>query len=272
LKTKTSGRNSFTGLNERQVLGQVGRFGEEIAAALLDGEMVSDHSEQTPFADVVNRKIDLAVQVKMCNGRHAQRPLPKQVIDLFKEIEQPFLFNKGVYTFIFYNGVHSYKSGHPGKSKLWSRKFSRGMRREIIAHELQYVYILDVRLLRYLTDCPEFLKEGANLYVPEEKPNRGKVLYLNRTFMKGFKEMRESHRKLLDTALGRGKWDVEAITRKFRFTGGVEGLLERKISVHIVGSKQTVRAVMSVLDDRLAPIPLEHTKTADMFAVKPPRF
>jgi hypothetical protein len=269
LKTKSSGKNSFIGLNERGVLRQVGRFGEEIAATLLDGEMVSDHSEATPFADVVNRKISLAVQVKMCNGRHAQRPLPKQVIDLFKEIEQPFLFNKGVYTFIFYNGIHSYKSGHRGKSKIWSRKFSRGMRREIIAHELQYVYILDVRLLRYLTDCPEFLKEGANLYVPEEKPTRGRVLYLNRTFMKGFREMRESHRELLDVALGPDKWAVKTVTKKFRFTEGVPVSFDRSIPVYVIGTKRTVRAAMSVLSGRLAPIPLEHTKTANMFAVKP---
>jgi hypothetical protein len=270
LKTKSSGKSSFIGLNERQVLRQVGRFGEEIAAALLDGEMVSDHSEATPFADVVNRKIGLAVQVKMCNGRHAQRPLPKQVVDLFNEIEEPFLFNKGVYAFIFYIGIYnSKKKNNAGKSKIWSRKFSRGMRREIIAKELQYIYIIDVRLLRYMAHRPEFMKEGANLYVPEEKPTRGRVLYLNRTFMKGFREMRESHRELLDVALGRDKWAVKTVTKKFRFTEGVPVSFERSIPVYVVGTKRTVRAAMSVLNDRLAPIPLEHTKTANIFAVKP---
>jgi hypothetical protein len=258
-------------LNERRVLSQVGRFGEEIAATLLKGEMVSDHSEETPFADVVNRKIGLAVQVKMCNSRHAQRPLPKQVVGLFDEIEQPFLFNKGVYTFIFYNGVYSTK-GKKGKSKIWSRKFSRGVRRDIIAHDLQYVYILDVRLLRHMVDRPEFIKTGANLYVPEEKPDRGEVLYLNRTLMKGFSEMRESHRKLLDEALGMDKWAVKMVTPKFRFTGDAPASFDRDIPVHIIGTKRTVMAITSVLGSRLAPIPLEYTaKDADLFADKPPR-
>jgi hypothetical protein len=263
------GKNSFVGLNARQVLPQVGCLGEEIAAVMLNGEIVSDHSEQTPFADVVNRKVDLAVQVKMCNGRHAQRPLPKQIIDLFQEINQPFLFDKGVYVFIFYKGVNETQAKR-GKSKIWSRKFSRGMRRDIIARELQYIYIIDVRLLRHLTDCPEFIKTGAIVYVPEEKPNRGEVLYLNRTFMKGFPERRQSHRELLDTALGRGHWQVKTLTPKFRFTQGVEGPFHRWIPVHVVGSRPTVAAVLSVMDKPSIPVSLEYVPPGDLFAAKPP--
>jgi hypothetical protein len=251
------GKNSFVGLNARQVLSQVGRIGEEITAALVRGEVVGDHPEIIPFADVVNRNLELAVQVKMCNWRHAQRPLPKQVVDLFQEIEYPFLFNKGMYAFIFYRGIHnSRKKKNVGKSKIWSRKFTRGVRRDIIVRELQYIYLLDVRLLRFMVDRPEFIKSGAIVYIPEEKPTRGEVLYLNRTFMKGFPEGKESHRMLLDKALGKGRWSIKTVTSRFRFVHGIEGSFRRSIPVHVVGLRKTVKALLPTLCRPLTPISL----------------
>ena len=231
--------------------------------------MVSDHSLATPFADVVNRNIGLAAQVKMCNWRHAQRPFPKQVIGLFDEIEQPFLFNKGVYTFIFYRGIYNERNHNAGKSKIWSRKFSQAMRWNIIAHELQYIYVIDVRLLRHIVDRPEFMRKGASFYVPEEKPTRNEVLYLNRTFMKGFVEMKESHRNLLDTSLGLGKWAVKKATPKFCFTGGITDPFECNIPVHVIGSKRTVKDVIRVMTKPIDPINLGY-QNSSIFGNTPP--
>lgn len=265
------GKNSFIGLNARQVLGQVGRLGEDIAAALFHGDIVSDHPESAPFADVVNTRSGLAVQVKMCNGRHAQRPLPRQVLDLHREVTHPFLYDKGVYAFIFYSGVdESSKRGRKGKSMIWSRKFSRGTRRQIIAHELQYVYVVDVGLLRLLLKKPRFIKTGALVYVPEEKPDRDKVLYLNRTFMKGFLKVTDGHRALLDEAYGKRGWLVRTRATKLLFTDAVGASFVREVPVHFVGSSRVVRSLERVAHKPPLSISLECAEGSELFLAPPP--
>ena len=241
------GKQSFAGLNDRRLFQLIGQFGEKIAASLVQGDVVSGELQPYPFADVINPARGLAVQVKMCNGRHAQRPLPQQVIDLFTEIDDGFLFDKGIYVFVFYRGVHE-SAGREGKSKLWSRRLTENLRREIIANELQYIYIVDVRFLRSLIDDKRFMKRGGLFYNPDIKPRRDEVLYLNRSFMKGFSMMRESHRCLLDTALGHRRWSVRKTSMKFRFDAGSERRLERVVPVHVIGTRITVSSVLKCMD------------------------
>ncbi|MEK7184681.1 MAG: hypothetical protein AAB683_00910, partial [Patescibacteria group bacterium] len=176
--------NFFAGLNERNVLSQIGKFGEDLTATLLSGEVIS-HTTEHPFVDVVNISMQVGVQVKMCNGRHAQRPMPQQINRLYDELSNPFLYRRGLFVLIFYGGVYQDK-GRLGKSMIWSRKFSMQTRRRIIAHELQYIYIVDVNFMKFLLDHhSELLKRGA-IVSSEGKSGREIVLYLNRTFLSGF--------------------------------------------------------------------------------------
>ncbi len=235
------------GLNARGILGLVGEFGERLIAEFVHGDIVADDPEHYPFADIVNSKRALAVQVKMSNGRHSPRTLPQQVQGLRDEIRTPFLFTHGVYAFVFYGAVH--ESGPlKGRSMIWSRKHSKVDRRMTIAKELQSVYFLDVRILSWLIGhAPELIKDHAIVFSPEEKPRRDKVLYLNRTFFARLCENTKAAQLILNRSIGKARWTRRTLEVSSTFEAAKGNLLQQ-IPIHVIGGKKTVSAVIQALD------------------------
>ncbi len=234
----------FVGLNERNVLPQVGQFGESLAKALLHGEVVSLNDEY-PFADVVNHDSGLAIEAKMSNWRHAQRILPKQVNRLHEEVSPGFLFQHGIYVLIFYRGIH-YSKGRFGKSKIWSRKISRADRGEILAQELQYIYIVDVKFLNYLLSKHSHLLKAGAIVSSEGKSGREKVLYLNRTTLASLSEEDNPHPSHLQRSLIRRRQIVFSEEVKLKFRNS-DRLTKRSISVRYIGSVETGEIVRGLL-------------------------
>ncbi len=245
MSTLNKKKAHFIGLNERNILPQVGQFGENLAQALLHGEVVS-LNEKYPFADVVNHDSELAVEVKMSNGRHAQRILPSQIERLKEEITPGFLFTRGVYVLIFYHGIHTSK-GKRGKSKIWSRKISKARRQEILAEELQYIYLVDVKFLDYLLKRhPRLIKTGA-IVSSEGKSGREKVLSLNRSTLASLVGIHSPRPGNLHNALIHKKplVIIEQVKLKFK---NPERLIKRSISIRYIGSKETGEVVIGLLN------------------------
>ncbi|MDE2116872.1 MAG: hypothetical protein KGI79_03290, partial [Patescibacteria group bacterium] len=176
------------------VIEHVGDFGEDFCAHLFGGERIPRDDEGGELMDVYVRRPRLAVQVKMCNRRHASRPTIEQIKRLAAEVGTVgfvYPIKQGVYAFVFYRGYK--ESRNRCRSKLLSRRLSVFGKRTIIAHELQYVYVVDVRLVQHFVTSPAFesLRRGGVIKVWAKRKlganiDRDRILYLNRTFLKGF--------------------------------------------------------------------------------------
>ena len=263
---KKNAGNLFAGANERGLLATVGNFGEEIAAALIGGTIVSQEADYT-FADVVHHGLGIAIEVKMANQRHAHRTMPQQIDRLNEGVANTsFLFNHGVYFLICYRGVHRQKK-NDGKSLIWSRRNSTKMRKKIIARELQCVYVVDVGFLQYLVQHEPGLLRNGTIVSSVGKSGRETVLYLNRTTLSSFIKRTEESRLLLERALGRHNWCVKTKTVNVSFTGKNEGEsnggnenlppneqpnlpLTKTLPVHFIGTRKTGYVIGELLDGR----------------------
>ncbi len=250
------------------VIGIVADFGEDLCANLLGGEVVSNDPSYAQFSDVFVHKRGLAVQVKMCNSRHAHRPTVAQIETLNEEIGKiGFVASvrKGVYALIFYKGImRGADAKHPGKSKLLSRKINGVGKRFILANELQFIYIIDARLMHHLaTDSHfSFLRRSSRVKVCADRKLRWilerPVLYLNRMFLRGFINggLSEISREALQVVFGRHGWGAVEHGVSLRFHGR-DADFEKTIPVRIIGSKSTVRMILDLMKQgRIKAMPL----------------
>lgn len=229
----------FAAIDSRNMFSQIGRMGEIIAESLLLGERVSS-DEVYPSADVVNIEEGVVCEVKMCNGRHAIRILPNQINRLGEQVQDGgFVFKTGIYVLVFYKGVDETRGG---KSLLFSRKNSGNNRREIIADELQYIYIIDVSLLVHITKHhPTFYKEGC-IVSSQGKKGREGAIYLNRTTLAGFRNRQEPFKRILNERYGPNGWTTGSTQVEFGFTKS-DSIVKRDLPVHYIGSRKTARVV-----------------------------
>lgn len=229
----------FAAIDSRNMFQQIGRMGEDITTSLLSGECVSD-DDGFPFADIVHIPSGIACQVKMCNGRHAVRILPNQINRLGEQVQGGgFVFGTGIYVLVFYKGIDYTRNG---KSLLFSRKNSGEKRREIIAEELQYIYIVDVSLLAHIAkDHPSFFKIGC-IVSSQGKTGREGAVYLNRTTLAGFRDKQEPFKKILNEEYGPNGWTTGSTQVEFSFIKG-DSTIKRDLPVHYIGSRKTARVV-----------------------------
>lgn len=252
MKQRSQAKNCFCGVNERKVLEQVGEFGERISASVFRGDIISK-SQEFPTVDVANYRHNLAVQVKMCNGHHAARPTPKQVESFYSEVyESPFLFTRGLYCLLFYRGVKGGKEH--GKSKIWSKKYSKEYRQQVIVKELQYMYLIDVRLIMHLMvhHSSKVIRKGA-IVSSEGKKHRKTAVYLKRSFLASFRESVPEYLKILDEAFGENRWRIyeDSVRLRFRFSNRI---MLRPLPVYYIGSKKHFKVVRKLLHSRHASI------------------
>lgn len=252
---RTEARHIFAALSERGIPGQVGLFAERVVAKACRGTVpVDDNVPVCEYADVVNIDAGLAMQVRACNARHCARIEPAQIKRLYKETRYGFLLSNGFYALVFYRGVHWTKK-RAGKSKFFSRKFSRSDRQRIIAEDLQYIYVVGVKLMRRLLRVEGFLKQNGIVFDPEHHPHRSIVLALSRHFLAGFIQPRGFHRHLLHDVYGRG-WVSRTIDgKRLTFDGNGSGIFQKKIPIHVIGG-QNAKVVLEILGRESDPIPL----------------
>ncbi|MDD5318280.1 MAG: hypothetical protein PHF79_00450 [Candidatus Pacebacteria bacterium] len=249
-----SGRNFYAAAN--QVIEVVASFGEELCAKITGGEVVSTDQDYASFADVFVEDHSLAVQVKMCNHRHAHRPTISQVVTLHEQVKEvSFLVNvmHGVYALVFYGGV-GLGGINRGKSKILSRKLGREGKKVVIGRELQYIYFIDVELMNYLATekAYEHLRKSGKVKVCAERKLYSKidktVLYLNRTFLQGFvgQPVQQTYRDMLDASLGSGDWRIRKEKINLRFTTSV-GLVRKALPIIMVGSREVVKSLRKMV-------------------------
>lgn len=254
MRPKTSARRMFAALSERGILGQVGLFAERVVAKTLRGTVLADDDNvECEYADVINIASGLAVQVKACNARHCHRIGPSQIKRLYKETRYGFLLTNGFYALVFYRGVHK-TTKREGKSKFFSRRFSSSDRRRVIAEDLQYIYVMGVKLMRRLLKVEPLMKRGAIVYNPRHHESRSTVLGLNRQFMAGFIQPKKFHRRLLYQVYGRG-WISRTVYKELTFDGNGSGTFRRDIPIHVVGGRNA-KVVLSILKSESDLIPL----------------
>ncbi|NDB58053.1 hypothetical protein EB001_06385 [bacterium] len=239
VKMKRCTQKMFAAIDSRNMFSQIGRMGEIIAESLLLGERVSS-DEVYPSADVVNIEEGVVCEVKMCNGRHAIRILPNQINRLGEQVQDGgFVFGTGIYVLIFYRGIDRSRGG---KSLLFSRKNSGDKRREIIADELQYIYVVDVPLLVHITkNYPDFYRLGC-IVSSQGKTGREGAVYLNRTTLAGFRDKQGPFKKILNEKYGPHGWTTGSTQVEFGFTKG-DSIIKRDLPVHYIGSRKTARVV-----------------------------
>lgn len=247
-----------------QVIVPVANFGEDFCAHLFRGKVVSQEEEFATFADVFVKEQNLAIQVKMCNHRHAHRPTVEQVETLYNEAGSVGFVTQvdhGIYALVFYNGVHPPTKTRRGKSKLLSRRLDVTAKRQIIARELQYVYVIDVRLMQFLATNRDFtfLRKSGGVKVWNQRKvslnHNRPILYLTRTFLGRFlgKAPDAECRKALDTVYNKTGWMVKEECIPMRFTRNKNVTLTRDVSVRIIGSRALVRKVGSLIEKRRRP-------------------
>lgn len=248
----------FADSSQRNILGQVGRFGEELCSALLSAQIFSGRDSPLTCADLFNYEQRMAIQVKMCNWKHAQRPLPQQIQALYDEVINGFLVEHGMYAFVFYHGgelrLRKLGEGMKQASKIRSKKLSHAARAEILANELQYIYLVDIRLIRYiLRRRPKLLlRKGALVYEERQKKDRYLSLYITRGFLEGFLSNRLLQADILEKAFAFGESEetkgmiIEACAY-IRFNGEKE--FEKSVPIFAIGRGDTVKAIWRLIRD-----------------------
>ncbi len=181
----------------------------------------------------------------MCNGRHAARILPKQILTLHENVTNtPFLYNTGVYLILFYGGINK-KRGYAGKSFLWSRRLSEVNRRIVLAQQMQRIYVMDVPLLNHLAlHCPTFFREGC--LIASEGKDRPGAIYLNRQRLRLFFENSSKERRILTDLHGTHGWSTSTTQVEFNFQLGTDAF-QRTLPVHYIGSRRTWKVVKPLL-------------------------
>ena len=245
-----------------RVMEEVGRCGEDLAAALLGGRVVSAEYENEFPMDVLVGGHKLGVESKMSNYTHNQRATVSQVMRLHQGVNSPgFVMDvtRGIYALVFYDAVDKGNGTKQRrrKSKIMSRRIKTEQRRLIIAKELEYVYLLDVEVMLHLATHPEFQEL--------QRPMKGKMicdskklyredyitLDLGRTFLKKFlggRKMDKNCRRTLDSIYGEGKWAVQEKKVSIRFTrSNGRPSLVRQVPVRTIGSKKLLKVLSHVL-------------------------
>jgi hypothetical protein len=247
----------FTDISQRDIIGQVGRFGEELCSLQFNSEIFAGKDSPLTCADLFNFDRQMAIQVRMCNYKHAQRPLPKQVETLYKEVTQGFAILHGLYAFVFYHGVKIEKIDGKirYKSKIRSKRLSRVARAEILAEELQCIYLIDIRLLRFtLKYYPELLtKEGALVSEERQREDRNISLYVTREQCKAFFEQKALQKKIAKRAFRLGKDEdslcmVKSLETTIEFRG--TKTFEKTIPVYAIGRGDTVKSALKQMPPR----------------------
>jgi len=228
----------FVAVNSRQILSQVGCFGERVTASLFGGEIVSGTCDPSNLnMDVTTQ--DTLFQVKMCNGRHAVRILPRQIEHLAQVVANPFVYTHGYYVLMFYRGI---MGGRNGKSRLMSRRLSHYDRWEILAQEMQRIYVVDVRILNHLinSDIPQMLREGT-IVESEGKQGRNVTLYINRSFF-----LRDETLKMVLTKVfGKLGWRIVTQSITVPIIGSLK-VNEVRMPVTFIGHKNHIGKVISL--------------------------
>lgn len=242
-----------------RVMGEVGKCGEDLIAALLGGKVVSgDYESEFPM-DVLVEGQKLGVEVKMCNRTHDQRATVAQVQRLHEGIKtEGFLLNvrRGLYALVFYDAVGQSKGDGRRKSKIMSRKIKPERRRLIIARELQYIYLLDAEMMMHLATHPAFkglqktMEKTMICDATKEYRREYTSLHLTRTFLKGFiggKKMREDRHNTMDQVYQPGRWAVSERKVSICFTRSRGPSLVREVPIRLIGSKKLDRVVGHIL-------------------------
>jgi hypothetical protein len=248
-----SKRNNFAGLSERRIQGQVGLFGEHLITNLFGGTHVANDYDY-PFADVIVEGQCLAIEVKMSNLRHGIRILPEQSLRLLKEVENGFIFTKGLYACACYNGVYGDKT-RKGKSMIWSRRFTEGHRRAIIAKEMRHIFLIEIDFLQYWTEKDSSLLKKGCIVSSEGKSGRDSAIELGRRKLLGFLS-KSPQRTLLSEKYGTNKWTVSSEQIEFCFTNTISST-KITLPVHYIGSRNTGAIVKKLITSEHAPIQLD---------------
>ncbi len=258
---KRTGKNSKSGYfcaAADRVIIPVYMFGEDLTAHLFGGEVVSQDENYRDFADVYIEGSNLALQVKMCNGRHASRPTAKQIETTKKNVED-FGFvvdpKHAFYCLVFYIAINGKTKKHHASSKLSSRKLDTLGRRTIVARELQYVYVIDVKLMHHLATSAEFpdLQRTGDVKVHADRKIRHYkdrvVLYLNRSFLKKLRSPSPETRNTnaLKEVFGNDGWKIQEQRSHVRFFREDGLKFEKKLPITIIGGKKAVGTVGNLL-------------------------
>jgi hypothetical protein len=253
------------------VIAVVADFGEELCAHLFGGEVVSHEEAYASFADVFVKRENLAIQVKMCNGRHAHRPTVSQITALHKEVGTSGFVadvDRGIYALVFYGGVHGggNRAANRGKSKLLSRKLDTTAKRSVIANELQYIYVIEAGLMHHFATDPKYahLRRCGKVKVCAERKlsigTKAQVLYLNRLFLRGFLKDRlpDNLKGSMSKVFGRNRWNVQEKRVPIEFEDGSRGRFARAVPVRIIGSRSLASHLSRTLGMNRRPMPLDN--------------
>jgi hypothetical protein len=249
----TGQKGHWANLASRGIPQEQEAFGENLGANIFNAEIISrPGGGGNPICDLYNAEHLVGFQARMCNCKHSQVPKPRQIARLHDEIQVSFLIRHGVYALIYYGGVKQEKVDGKWKysSLTKSRTLSILSRMTIWAKELQYIYIVDVRLLHYLVvHHPELVSKKA--LCPHPWVGGGsEALPLNRTFMKGFRDGSKEHARMLRRAL-KGK---PGMVKEFEVTLDCLGEedFQKKLPIYIVGRTDTVEATSQLVQSRSA--------------------
>ncbi len=246
-------RNNFVGVSERRLQGQVGRFGEDLATNLFNGVNIAD--DETQIGDVAVFKHGLTFEVKATNSRHSIRILPSQSNRLLEEITDGFLFNKGCYACVMYNGVEP-RGKRRGKSKIFSRKLSESNRRKIIADELQEIAMIEIDFLEFWVKNDSTLLKPGVIVSSESKNNRDRAIDLNRTVLHSFFREDSPQRLLLQKKYGLNGWTAQTQQIEFSFIGECQEF-RRILPVHFIGSRRTGKIIRGLINSKHNPMQLD---------------
>jgi hypothetical protein len=247
------------------ILEDVGRFGEDVVAALIDGRVIGDKASLEVTIDVMQDAHGIGAEVKMCNCTHSHRPVIAQIARLQENVLGADSWLKcvstGVYSLVFYNGIKETWSKKMGrakrKSKIMSFRMGRETRRGILAKEMECVYFVDVALMNHLALQPEFkhLRELMShaAYVDPTKQYRQHytMLCLNRTFLRGFmggEKMDQTHLGALESTYGKNGWVVEECVTKMQFQRTSGHTFIKDIPIRLIGSKATVKLLLKLVN------------------------
>jgi hypothetical protein len=228
---------------------QVAKFGEELFARLFEADHVAGQSD-FPFADLYHPKLLIAFQVKMSNKDNPPRSNIGQVECLYDEVSQgSFLAKHGVYVFGLYRGI----GPHPKSGKLHSLVRSRNLdeeaRRWIWAKELQRVCVFDVRVVQHLGVNYPGVKERNAMVQDEPHLRRREYTYrFRRRLLQRFADSKEEQIQILRKAVEHQPHSVVNREVSVRFTGRQD--IVRKLPISIIGRKDTVDAIDSLVRDR----------------------
>lgn len=256
------------GYASRGIFGEVGTVGENICAPIFDAAKVEQHEQK--FADLFNFDHGVSFQVKTANYSHGGKITAGQLEQLYLSVRDGFVVQHGVYAIVFWHGISNHPSaktdrGRPcRKSKIKSKAISCSERAKIIFQDLQFIFLVDARLLRYI------LRRHPSAFYPRKKEARQGVMFSDkrhlasrrsavepgRQFFLGFIQGNALQKRLLRGAFSRGydedtRGMIETHKVSIICQNNGSGDVLKKIPVHVVGRGDTVKAVRKMTRKRV---------------------